>query len=32
VIEPNRDSADYHVWKYEQQLAMYEQHVERRER
>ena len=30
VIEPNRDTADYHAWKYEQQLAMYDQHVNRR--
>ncbi len=30
VIEPNRDTADYHAWKYEQQLALYDQHVARR--
>lgn len=30
VIEPNWNAADYHTWKYEQQLAMYEQHVQRR--
>ncbi len=30
VIEPNRDTADYHAWKYEQQLTLYDQHVARR--
>lgn len=30
VIEPNRDTADYHAYKYEQQLTMYDQHVNRR--
>ncbi len=32
VIEPDRDTADYHDWKYAQQLQMYEQHVERRKK
>lgn len=32
VIEPDATSADYHQWKYEHQLAMYEQHLARRTR
>ncbi len=30
TIEPNPKTADYHTWKYQQQLKIYDQHVERR--
>lgn len=30
VVEPDRETADYHEWKYAQQRAMYDQHVARR--
>jgi ribulose kinase len=30
VVEPNPDTADYHAWKYQHQMAMYSQHLERR--
>jgi len=32
VIEPDRNTADYHEWKYAHQLKMYAQHVERRQK
>ena len=32
VVEPNRDTRDYHEWKYRHQLAMYGQQLERRKR
>jgi FGGY-family pentulose kinase len=32
VIDPDRNTADFHDWKYAQQLQMYEQHLARRSR
>ena len=32
VIEPNRETQNYHDWKYTRQLAMYGEQVERRKR